>query len=132
MIQQPENYSTLTQDALKIIEERYPYLYGSTDIAQFLEVSSPHLIRNFKKELGETPTSYLIKFKLKQSKVLLLQENLYIDTVANLVGFSSGNYFAKVFKKHFQLSPSEYIRSMEGKTPEEIPVELTQFPELLL
>lgn len=121
-------HSQLVQDALKLIHEKYPYLYGSNDLAEYLQVSSPHLIRCFTKEMKDSPTNYLIQYKLKQSKILLLQDNLYVDTVANLVGFSSGNYFAKVFKKHFNMTPSQYIAENQGNKQEN----LTEFPELYL
>lgn len=128
MISSSSHYSPLVKDALTIIQEKYPYLYGSGDLAQQLEVSSPHLIRCFKKEVGESPTNYLISYKLEMSKQLLLQENIYIDTVANLVGFSCGNYFSKVFKKHFSQTPSEYIEENQDKKTET----LEDFPELYL
>ncbi len=105
----------LIQDALDLIHKQYPYLYGSGDLAERLQVSTAHFIREFKKTMGESPTNYLIHYKLEQSKSLLLTDNLYVDTVANLVGFSCGNYFAKVFKKHFHMTPSQYIAQNQGK-----------------
>lgn len=128
MIDLKKEYSPLVDDAQKIIHEKYPHLYGSTDLAELLQVSSPHLIRIFKKEMGISPTHYLINHKLEQSKQLLLEENLYVDTVANLVGFSCGNYFAKVFKKHFGITPTQYIQENQDKKQDY----LEDFPELYL
>lgn len=128
MISTSSDFTPLVNDALTTIHERYPFLYGSGDLAEQLGVSSPHLIRCFKKEVGESPTNYLISYKLEMSKQLLLQENLYVDTVANLVGFSCGNYFSKVFKKHFSITPSQYILENQDKRTEM----LEDFPELYL
>lgn len=125
MTEQP-NPSALVNDALAIIHSKYPHLYGSNDIAELLEVSSPHLIRCFTKELGTSPTKYLLSYKLDRSKLLLLQQELPIDTVANLVGFSCGNYYAKVFRKHFHQSPTEYMRENKHLKPE---ID-EEFPEL--
>lgn len=126
MTSEKKEGSTLVQDALEIIHEQYPYLYGSNDIAELLQVSSSYLIRRFKSEVGESPTHYLIGYKLRKAKFLLLEENVYIDTVANLVGFSSGNYFAKVFKKHFGMTPTEYIQAHQHETGDHS----DEFPEI--
>ncbi len=117
----------LVQDAQKLVESNYPYLQGSGDIAEILQISTPHFIREFKKATGQSPSQYLILYKLEKSKKLLLTDNLYVDTVANLVGFSCGNYFAKVFRKHFHQTPSEYIAQNKGKAQEN-----EEFPELYL
>lgn len=121
MISEKSTLPELVQDALAVIHEQYPYLYGSGDLAELLQVSSPHLIRVFKKATGQSPTQYLIAYKLAQSKGFLMQENFYIDTVANVVGFSCGNYYAKVFRKHYGITPSEYIQENRGKTAPEEP-----------
>lgn len=127
MTEEPKN-SPLVEDTLAIIHNKYPHLYGSNDIAELLEVSSPHLIRCFKKELGTSPTKYLLSYKLERSKLLLLQRDLPIDTVANLVGFSCGNYYAKVFRKHFNQSPTQYMIENQHLKPE---ID-EEFPELYI
>lgn len=127
MISERKTQVPLVQDALDIIHSKYPYLLGSTDISEILQVSSPHLIRSFKAELGVSPTKYLIHYKLERSRKLLLQEKLYVDTVANLVGFSCGNYYAKAFKKAYGLTPSQYIAQQQKEEGEG-----EDFPELYL
>lgn len=104
-------YSRLIQTALLIIEQDYMYIYGVDDIAQRLGVSKSHFIREFTKQVNITPLKYLTKVKLERSKVVLANEQLPIDLVASLVGFSCGNYFAKVFKKEYGISPTEFIKS---------------------
>ncbi len=126
MCEQKER-SELVQDARDIIHNKYPYLAGSTDIADLLQVSAPHLIREFSREMGISPTRYLVNYKLEQGKKLLGTQHLYVDTVANLVGFSCGNYFAKVFKKAYGLTPSQYVAQIQ---PQIAPEEDQEFPEL--
>lgn len=127
LLEEEKIHPPLVEDGLELIHSQYPYLYGSQDMAQRLEVSAPHFIREFKKAVGQSPTNYLIHYKLEQSKKLLLTEHLYVDTVANLVGFSCGNYFAKVFRKHYGMTPTEYSLAHKGQGGEE-----GEFPELYL
>ncbi len=105
------NTPRLVQRAVLIIEQNYMYLYGVEDISDKLGVSKSHLIREFSKYMGISPLKYLTKFKLEQSKTLLVSEKLHIDTIANMVGFANGNYFSKVFRKEYDMSPTEFINS---------------------
>lgn len=41
----------------------------------------------------------------------LLNTNEKLEIIANRNGFSSGNYFCKVFKKSVGMSPNEYRRN---------------------
>lgn len=125
--------SQLVQDAREVIHSKYPYLSGSTDIADLLQVSAPHLIRAFTREMGTSPTRYLVAYKLEQAKKLLGTQHLYVDTVANLVGFSCGNYFAKVFKKAYGQTPSQFVakKQLQATQPDSTE-ESEDFPELFL
>ena len=62
----------------------------------------------FKKEVGITINSYIINYRLKEAKSLLLRHDLLIKDIAKIVGFQNSNYFAKVFKKVEGIQPKEY------------------------
>ena len=62
----------------------------------------------FKKEVGITINSYIINYRLKEAKSLLLRHDLLIKDIAKMVGFQNSNYFAKVFKKVEGIQPKEY------------------------
>lgn len=126
MISEKTEVPELVQDVQTLIENKYPYLQGTGDLAELLQVSPEHLIRVYKKHTGVTPAQSLIQYKLERAKLLLLTEHLYVDTVANLVGFSCGNYFSKVFKKHYGMTPTDYALEHRGKEEE------GDFPELYL
>ena len=104
-------FSRLVQKSILYIKSDYMYILGVDDIACALGVSKHHLIREFSKQVGISPNKYLVKHKLEQSKSLLANEQLSIDSVAQAVGFSCGNYFAKTFKKEYGLTPTQFILS---------------------
>lgn len=111
------NYSRLIKQCILYIESDYMYIASITEISDLLGISKHHLIREFSKQVGISPNKYLIKYKLDRAKLLLAYENLSIDAVSEAVGFSCGNYFSKVFKKEYGLTPSEFIQSTPVLNP---------------
>ncbi|MFI3116144.1 MAG: AraC family transcriptional regulator [Clostridia bacterium] len=117
---QNNNYSRLVQKCILYIETDYMYILGVDDIAQTLNVSKSHLIREFSKEVGITPNKYLVAQRLSQAKILLLNEDVPIESIAEAVGFSCGNYFSKVFKKEYGITPREYIANTPVINPSKV------------
>lgn len=99
------NLSSLSQRAKKIIDSDFADLKGVGDIAEKLNVTQEHLSRTFSKETGTPLIDALLKKKLSYSLILLRDSELTLDEIANECGFSSGNYFGKVFKRYVGLSP---------------------------
>lgn len=108
-------YPPLISSAITIMEEEYTYLYGIEELADKLETSKHHFIRLFTKSVGYSPLKYLTSIKLKNAKEQLKTTNLPLELIAISCGFSSGNYFSKVFKKEFGLSPTQYREQHPSK-----------------
>jgi len=73
------------------------------------------LSRRLKKLTGMTPGNYLKEVRLQTAKHLL--ENKAFSTVAevsNHVGFSTIEYFSRIFKERFGKLPTEYLRKVEN------------------
>lgn len=78
------------------------------------EESKYRLIKTFEAAYQDTPMAYLRKVRILKSLELLWGKQT-IYQIAEAVGFSSSNYFSKVFKKEMGLSPTEYIASKQIK-----------------
>ena len=76
-------------------------------ISQNLYLSPAYLCTYFKRETGKTIKQYINDFRLDKSIDFLLDKNNLVSQVAELVGYDA-NYFARIFKKKFGISPSEY------------------------
>ncbi len=58
----------------------------------------------------QAPGDYIRLIRLKRA-VKLLRENAYsITEIAEMTGFSDAKYFREVFKKHYNVSPSQYFK----------------------
>ena len=103
--------SSSVQKAAEIMEEEYRKLGGIEELAARLDLSPEHLSRAFKEEMGTAPLSYLTGLRLQSAMNDLLGTEQSIDCIARANGFSNGNYFAKIFRKHVGISPGCYRKS---------------------
>ncbi|MCK0470469.1 AraC family transcriptional regulator [Halalkalibacter sp. APA_J-10(15)] len=100
------------QKCLHFIDRSFHKPIGLDEIAEAAGLSKFHLIRIFQKSIGESPINYLIKVRIKVAAQRLIENDLPIYEIANQCGFSSANYFSKVFQKHTSLTPSEFRNSV--------------------
>lgn len=66
------------------------------------------LSKKFKKETGLTFGSYIAKKRCEKAALLLKETALQVQEISNYVGYPDNNYFIKVFKKMYNMTPSEY------------------------
>ncbi|RFC54739.1 helix-turn-helix domain-containing protein [Brumimicrobium aurantiacum] len=79
------------------------------DLLQVADMSKSAFYRAFGAELGLSPYQLIIEERLKAAKKLLLEEQLSIKETAYSTGFSSANYFIRLFKKHEGMTPKQFV-----------------------
>lgn len=82
------------------------------DLASMCKLSKNYFILSFKKIMGDTPYSYLTKFRISKAKVLLETTSLPIQEIAASCGFQKSNTFTSLFKSVTSKTPSEYRKSL--------------------
>lgn len=75
-------------------------------------LSYSHFRREFKKETGSPPNQVLITARLLKAGVLLRDSRLSLLEVSQAVGLDDLNYFCKLFKKHYALTPGTYRKEI--------------------
>jgi AraC family transcriptional regulator, carnitine catabolism transcriptional activator len=76
-------------------------------IAQRLNISLRQLERRFKQALGRTVHAEYRLVRVERAHQYLQQTRLSVTEVAALTGFSSVEYFSKVYRRAFAMLPSE-------------------------
>lgn len=95
----------------EIIEQAELNLSHDILLSYFAEeygVSESYLSKKFKKETGLTFGSYISKKRCEKAALLLKETALQVQEISNYVGYPDNNYFIKVFKKMYNMTPSEY------------------------
>lgn len=94
--------------ALHYIKDNYSEKISVEDIAAQVQLSSSHLFAVFKKQMGVSPISFLNSYRMSIAAELLQGTAKSINQIASEVGVDDSIYFNKIFKKHYQMSPTEY------------------------
>lgn len=78
------------------------------DIAAASSFSKYHFHRIFHAVVGETVARFTKRVKLEKAANYLVYGASDITSIAHTLGFSSSQNFAKAFRIHFRMSPSEF------------------------
>ena len=76
--------------------------------ANMCTMSKYHFLRVFQEIVGNTPIEYRNNIRLQHAADLLLEEQLSIEEISDIVGYSSASYFSSAFKRKYGLSPKQY------------------------
>ena len=77
------------------------------DMSNEICVSSFHMIRQFKKEIGLTPHQFQIQCRIRKAQKMLLSDRT-IAEVALDTGFCDQSHFVRCFKKIVGMTPASY------------------------
>lgn len=105
--------ASLSARAKRYIRRNFPSPIGIADVAAFLKVSQSHLSREFYRETGGKAIDYLTRTRLDRAVDMLTSGEKSVGEIGTACGFSGGNYFSKVFKRHMGMTPvvfREYVR----------------------
>lgn len=89
------NNPKLSPEEAKELQAQLPYSYSN-------------LTRLFKRYMGCTITQYVNKVKLQYAKELLSTTDMTTLMITNELYFESISHFNHLFKKHFNMTPTEY------------------------
>lgn len=94
--------------AAAFMETNYSRDIKSEELFSISHYSERHFNRLFQSIYRISPQKYLINIRIRQACILLRETGLSITEIAIRCGFSSSNYFARLFKKYMNMSPNEY------------------------
>jgi len=107
---QTENsHAYMLRKAYQFIQDHPSATITPQDVANNIHVSLRSLQRLTKEELHITPTSFIHAVKLDMACLFLKNKQGNISQAAYDFGFSDPAYFSRLFKKHFGLSPRQFI-----------------------
>lgn len=89
-------------------------------LAERAFLSARHFTRRFKEVFGTTPAAFVEDVRLREARERLTMPDQTIESVANSVGFKSGDAFRRAFQRRYGLQPSSYRRhfSLHPNKPE--------------
>lgn len=96
--------------ALDYIEEHPKGKDSLADLARIASMSVSGFTAAFRREFGMSVGEYRQMLRLDHAHTLLLKTSLGLDAIAQEAGFCDGNYFIKLYRRHYGVSPGKYRR----------------------
>ncbi|MDR0938950.1 MAG: response regulator [Mediterranea sp.] len=88
-------------------------------ICALMNMSRTSFYNKIKALTDQAPADYIRLIRLKRAGELLKEGKHNVTEVAEMCGFSDAKYFREVFKKHYNVSPSQYAKGETGATARE-------------
>lgn len=104
----PTSLSVPVEKTLLLFSENMAHDWSITDLSSSFGLTTPYYIRLFKREMGESPLSYLSGLRARRAAQLLLHSESSINCIGLDVGWDEPGYFSRRFRHHFGVSPREY------------------------
>jgi YesN/AraC family two-component response regulator len=81
-------------------------------VAKHFYFHPTHLSKILKKITGTRFIDILHQVRLNKAGILLKTTDLPVKMIANEVGYENISFFYRIFKKHFECTPSEYRKEI--------------------
>ena len=97
--------------ACDYIRERYAGELTCADAARAAGYHPNHLNRLFRRHLGMGVREYIIAYRIREAKKLLVDPGVSIVEAALACGFCDASYFSQCFRAHTGMTPREFRRT---------------------
>ena len=105
--------------AFKLVENHYNEDISVETACKELSLNYHYFCRMFKTATGKTFIQYLNFVRLKNVEKLMLNTDKSIIEIMSETGFSSLNYFNKIFKRYKGVTPSAYRKEILKKSSQQ-------------
>ena len=102
--------TALYDDATRLVEDEYADDLNLNDVARRIATSRRQLQRIYQEIGGTTFRDELTRIRMERAAELLADNGHTVREIAGQVGYRQPAQFAKAFRAHHGLSPSEFRR----------------------
>lgn len=97
------------QPVFKYIEKNLSGKIKVSELSPITCMSEKYFIHYFKAAIGISPLAYITQLRMNQARNYLYQGGYSVKQIASLLGYSDPYTFSKAFKKHYNVSPSNFV-----------------------
>lgn len=120
LVESVMNYVSLEKESDSVIkkirnylDENYTREISRSDLAEIVYLNPDYISRLFKKEMGVSISSYLLKKRMDAAKELLLNTNMPVNVISLHAGYNNYSYFTRMFRDYTGYSPNEYRKKFK-------------------
>lgn len=108
------NFDANIQKAVYYINNNLEKDLSIQNISKNVNISKSVLYRRFHSYFNCTISEYINKKRIEKSVELLTKSDLSIEDIAQTIGYISGSYYSKIFKKEKGISPLKYKKQLKN------------------
>lgn len=103
-----EHENRLVLRAQEYIRDNFRKDLSLDELSKELDISPYYFSKLFKEETGSNFVEYVTNLRMNRAKELLKDQDCSMKEICVEVGYSDPNYFSRIFKKNFGITPTEY------------------------
>ena len=100
--------SQFFKPVLEYMAANYDKNLKTEAFASLVHMQTTYFIKRFKKNYGLPPIAYFNRMKIYKAMGMLSGTDLPIEQISREIGITDTSYFARVFKKYCNITPSQY------------------------
>ncbi len=108
LLPEANNTFSYALPVITYLKENYRRKISSVLLEKEFHHNFDYMNRKFKEATGKTIFRFLEEYRIEESKKMLESKQYSVSQIAEYLGFCNAFYFSKVFKKHENMTPSEY------------------------
>ncbi|MCL2285476.1 MAG: AraC family transcriptional regulator [Firmicutes bacterium] len=101
--------------SIQYIRDNYKEKILITDLAKEASMNVKRFTAEFSAYTGTLPKQYIVMYRIEQAIGLITSQNISMSQAAEMVGFDNQMYFSRIFKRHMNMTPSQYKKKYTGR-----------------
>ena len=101
----------------RYVREHLSSSFRITTLAQIVQLSSSHFHRAFRCSFGETPRSYILKWRVMRGQHLMLNSDFSLAQIAQEIGMCDQAHFCRSFRRVVGMNPNAWRRQTLSQSP---------------
>lgn len=102
----------LMTQAREYIEKHYQDPLSLEELANVVNLSPNYFSNMFKEAFGETFIELLTKIRMEKAREFITENEHSLKEISFLIGYKDPNYFSRVFKRYYHLSPKQFQKRL--------------------
>lgn len=107
-----KGYSGVIKEIISYVDFHYAEDLNLNFFSKRFNVSKTYLSNLFRKETGSTLTDFIHQTRMRKAIALINSSSLPVTAIATACGYNDINYFIRVFKRTYGLSPKQYQKKV--------------------
>jgi AraC family transcriptional regulator len=92
------------------LEDEWAHPPTLAEIATTVDRATSHVANAFKRTYGKSIGEYVRDVRIWRTRKLVEDGSISLADLAQRAGFADQSHFARLFKRHFRMTPGEYRR----------------------